>query len=144
MFPSIQNYCDLLTGKFDEIPDERKQLLERISEYIIEKQTDKKTVQLVYICTHNSRRSHFGQIWATVAASYYNVPDVETFSGGTEATSFNINAINVLKKTGFEIHSQTGEINPVYTVRYSETEKPVECFPKLMTIQLIQNRNLLL
>lgn len=130
MFPSVQNYCDQLTGKFDEIPGERKQLLEKISEYIIAKRIDKKPVRLVYICTHNSRRSHFAQVWAKVAATFYNIQDVHTYSGGTEATAFNINAINALKRTGFEILPDSKENNPVYSVSVSEKEKPLECFSK--------------
>lgn len=130
MFASIKNYCHLLSGKFDEIPAHRKQLLEKISLYIIEKKKAKKTVQLVYICTHNSRRSHFGQIWAAVAAKYYQAPDIQPFSGGTEATEFNINAINTLKKIGFEVHATDTGKNPVYSLKFSETENPIKCFSK--------------
>ena len=103
MNPSIKAYCDNLTKNFSAIPDSRKELLETINYYIAIKRKENKPVNLVYICTHNSRRSHFGQIWSMVAADYYNISNVNTFSGGTEATSFNTNAINALKNTGFVI-----------------------------------------
>ena len=40
-----------------------------------------------FICTHNSRRSHFCEILFRTAAHYYGLKNVQTFSGGTESTS---------------------------------------------------------
>ena len=93
MIPSIKTYCDNLTKEFKTIPDSRKEILEKITQYIKSKQKDNKSINLVYICTHNSRRSHFGQIWAHVAASYYKVKNVNTFSGGSLSCSRTISLI---------------------------------------------------
>ena len=86
MIESIKTYCDNLTKEFDTITKERKELLEQITKYISEKKSINKPINLVYICTHNSRRSHFGQIWAKVAANYYNIDNVKTFSGAASGT----------------------------------------------------------
>lgn len=131
MITSIKTYCDDLVKAFDSIPSERKILLEKISQYIQQKKQEDKPVQLVYVCTHNSRRSHFGQIWAQVAAYYYHVSNVKSFSGGTEATAFNINAINAIKRVGFDIKKITETTNPIYHLYYDETQKPIECFSKV-------------
>lgn len=133
LYPAIKNYCDSLINNFNEIPEERKLLLNRLINYIQEKRKQNLPIQLVYICTHNSRRSHFGQIWAAVAASYYNIQNVHTFSGGTEATAFNINAINALKKTGFEISTNDVQTsNPKYNVRFGDAENEQSiCFSKV-------------
>ena len=131
MFQKIKNTCIEITQKFDEIPSERKQLLGKISSYIQTKKDKNEPIQLMYVCTHNSRRSHFGQIWSKVAASYFNIDVVETFSGGTEATAFNPNAIQALRSQGFEI--ATNELisnNPVYLVNFGAKEKIV-CFSKV-------------
>ena len=130
MIPSIKTYCDNLTKEFKTIPDNRKEILEKITQYIRSKQMDNKPINLVYICTHNSRRSHFGQVWAHVAASYYNVKNVNTFSGGTEATAFNINAINSLKRVGFDVKPINIEKNSTYHVIHDENESPSICFSK--------------
>jgi protein-tyrosine phosphatase/arsenate reductase len=103
MYPNVKDFINGLTKEFNTIPETRKQILKKITQYIALKQLLNKQINLVYICTHNSRRSHFGQIWAHVAASYYEIKNVNTYSGGTEATNFNINAINALKKIGFII-----------------------------------------
>ncbi len=130
MYPPIKNLCDELVNSFDTIPEQRQTLLLKISKYIQAKKDANQPIQLVYVCTHNSRRSHFGQIWAAVSASYYGVQNVKTYSGGTEATAFNINAINALKRTGFLIESSDNTNNPVYTVQFRENESTT-CFSKV-------------
>lgn len=130
MFGSIKTYCNSLTGDFLSIPQERRKLLERIAAYISTKRAEKKKVDLVYICTHNSRRSHFGQVWAGVAASFYGLSGVASYSGGTEATAFNENAIRALRSIGFDIRAVSAGANPRYHVRFDDKEPPVECFSK--------------
>lgn len=130
MFTLIKSYCNSLSAGFDTIPKERKDLLKKISAYVAEKRKDNKAINLVYICTHNSRRSHFGQVWAKVASEYYGIQDVNSFSGGTEVTAFNTNAINALKRIGFDIKPIHIEKNSLYHVFYDDQKKPIECFSK--------------
>lgn len=133
LYSYIKNFCDNLVKHVDEIPAERKTLLNKIATYIKQKKQANEPVQLIYICTHNSRRSHLGQVWAAVAANYYHIDNVKTFSGGTEATAFNINAINALKKVGFEITTNDVQTsNPIYTVRFGDAENEfTTCFSKV-------------
>lgn len=134
LFPmnaKIKNYADELVKQFETIPNERKAILERISNYIRSKQEQNKPVNLVYICTHNSRRSHFGQIWARVAADYFEIKHVNTYSGGTEATAFNINAISALQRVGFNVQKTTHSENPIYHVYHNDGDEPGICFSKV-------------
>lgn len=131
MFPKIQQICSDLIQQFDSISPERKATLVKISDYMQMKLDEKLPVQLMYVCTHNSRRSHFGQIWSAVATEYFSIPHVKTFSGGTEATSFNPNAIQALKDSGFEIFSaESTNDNPRYTVQFGDNQDTV-CFSKV-------------
>jgi protein-tyrosine phosphatase/arsenate reductase len=130
MYPNIKTYVDGLTKEFRSIPQNRKEILEKITNYIAKKQELSKAINLVYICTHNSRRSHFGQVWAHVAASYYGIKNVSTFSGGTEATAFNGNAINALKRIGFNIKAIDTDKNTTYHVFHDDNESPSVCFSK--------------
>lgn len=131
MHQSIKDYCGSLAGRFGEISKDRKLLLERISQYIAKRKSENKEVNLVYICTHNSRRSHFGQVWAKVASEYYNIENINTYSGGTEATAFNDNAINALTRIGFKINPISSGKNSIYHVSYGDTLPPIECFSKV-------------
>ena len=130
MYASIKSFCDNLIPRFNEISEERKSLLQKISHYIQAQKDNNQTINLVYVCTHNSRRSHFGQVWAAVAANYFGVDNVHTFSGGTEATAFNPNAINALRKIGFDITDDGKPINPNYTVKYADDDYTT-CFSKV-------------
>jgi len=130
MYPSIKSYVDDLTKAFESIPQNRKEILEKITQYIAKKQEMAAPINLVYICTHNSRRSHFGQVWAHVAASYYGIKNVKSYSGGTEATAFNINAINSLKRVGFNIQASNSDKNTTYHVFHDDNESPSVCFSK--------------
>lgn len=131
MYEKIRKYTDELIHEFDLIPKDRKETLKKISKYISSKMSEKNQINLIYICTHNSRRSHFGQIWAHVAADYFNIPHVNTFSGGTEATTFNANALNSLKRLGFKIKQINKTENPTFHVFHGDNQNPSVCFSKV-------------
>ena len=128
MFQNVQQRCEVLSKNFKEIADARKELLKKLATHISEKIQQGKPVNLIYVCTHNSRRSHFGQVWAKVAATFYGF-NVNTFSAGTEVTAFNQNAINALTGAGFRIEKEDANENPVYKIFFSE-EAFCECFSK--------------
>lgn len=86
-FPDLQQYLNAIVLEFDSIPNERKIELAKAADYVRERLAESHPAKLTFICTHNSRRSHLAQVWAQVGAEFYGVIGVETFSGGTEATS---------------------------------------------------------
>ena len=129
MFTEILIYCEKLSREFDTISPERKAVLNSLGCYIQQKIDTQKSINLLFVCTHNSRRSHFGQIWATVAATFFDIQNISTFSGGTESTRFNENAIAALMSLGFEISSDIEIENSIFTVRFSENQA-VSCFSK--------------
>ncbi len=115
----IHAYIRSNTLDFSTISRERKEDLIKIADYVSMKVKANETAELVYICTHNSRRSHFGQIWAATASAYYGIPNVKTFSGGTEATACNERSIAALHRVGFSIDKTTQTSNPVYHIQYA-------------------------
>ncbi len=115
---------------FDQIPDERKDNLKELALFIQKKVKAGEEAKLIFICTHNSRRSHMGQLWASLAAHHYNVPKVQTFSGGTEATAFNPRAVAALKRDGFDIEKISQGENPRYRVRYDQHMPAQEVYSK--------------
>jgi arsenate reductase len=115
----IKNYINTNALNFGEIDAERKEDLDKIADYISTKIQANETAELIYICTHNSRRSHLGQIWAATAAAYYGVNNVKTYSGGTEATACNERTVAALKRVGFLIDKTSETNNPVYHIQYT-------------------------
>ena len=99
----LQRYVAARVGEFDNIPQERRQQLGKLAAYIRDNARLNQPARLTFICTHNSRRSQLCQIWAATAATYYGVPHVEAYSGGTEVTAFNGRAVAALRRAGFAI-----------------------------------------
>jgi protein-tyrosine phosphatase/arsenate reductase len=130
MFQAIHRFAESLIQKFDQIPAERKLILQQITAFVQQQKDDQKPIQLVYICTHNSRRSHFGQIAASTAASFYGIENLSSFSGGTETTAFNPNAIEAITHIGYEVVSEGSKNNPIYTIRFGDSLSTT-CFSKL-------------
>jgi arsenate reductase (thioredoxin) len=127
----INDYCQELEKEFDLIPAERKEKLLSLRQYIAQKFKEQQTPKLVVICTHNSRRSHIGQIWLAVAADYYQLPDIQTFSGGTEATAFNIRAVEAFRRIGFSIKTDDkNATNPIYSLSWKNKMAPYLAFSK--------------
>ncbi len=111
------------------ITNERKALLLLLINYIKEKVSNKDEINLNFICTHNSRRSQFSQLWAQTAAFYYGV-NVNCYSGGVEVTAFNERAVASVKRHGFKVFSNDAG-NPLYTVSFADEAQPLVMFSKL-------------
>jgi arsenate reductase (thioredoxin) len=127
----IADYCKSLEQEFQSIPENRKEKLIALSNYISKKIRENETPKIVVICTHNSRRSHIGQLWLAVAADYYQLPKIQTFSGGTEATAFNIRAVKALQRIGFQIsNKEENTENPVYEIKWTDAMNPYLAFSK--------------
>lgn len=131
VFGELARWIKERQGEKGLIPDERKAELREVSGWIGSRIDAGETARIVYICTHNSRRSHLAQVWAQTAAHVYGVAGVETYSGGTEATAFNPRAVVALTRAGFHIQARTDEENPVYSVRFADDAPAMRCFSKV-------------
>lgn len=147
LFDELLSYTKELEQNFDSIPEDRKAKLRSLSEYLSDKWNSNQTPKAIIICTHNSRRSHMGQLWLAVGADYYALPEIETFSGGTEATAFHANAVNAVRRAGFEVQTENPDAsNPVYQIswkadmdtykafstRFDEAPNPTKEFAAIM------------
>ncbi len=138
----VQPLSSRLYPEFDRIPEHRRKTLEELAA-IVKSSVDRgETSQLTFICTHNSRRSHFAQVWARIAAVHYGIKQVETFSGGTEATAMNPRTIAALKRAGIKVSpgelsdkenstAETAQKNPHYSVAFSDEDNPLDCYSKV-------------
>jgi len=130
MNPKLFSYCNGLVSEFESIPDKRKASWLELGYYIVQKLHDNKPARLTVICTANSRRSHMGQLWLQTAAAFYGIEKVETFSGGTEVSAFDLRAIGALQRAGFKIQLLENSNNPIYRVSFGERFSPVDMFSK--------------
>lgn len=132
LLPQLRSYIESVQKEVDQIPDDRKQQLKKIALFIQTKLAAKEPAHIMFICTHNSRRSHTSQIWAQTLAAYHGLHGVKTFSAGTEVTAFNDRAVKALQRAGFTIAKSADGNNPVYSVQYASDAEPIKAFSKLM------------
>lgn len=126
----LARYIDERIEEFDRIDADRREELDALASFVADAR-DTGVARLNFICTHNSRRSHFGQVWAQVAAHHYGLDSlVETYSGGTEATAFNERAVGALRRAGLDIHPAVISDNPRYAVHHAADRAPMICYSK--------------
>jgi protein-tyrosine-phosphatase len=121
--PDLETTCQQLDAASRRLPEttapERMEELEGLAWWIAQQEEQ---APLVFICTHNSRRSHIGQILSQAAAAHYGLDHVRTFSGGTEVTAFNPRAVRALRELGVGIVEQ--EAGSLANVRYLVSLQP--------------------
>ncbi|MDB0599956.1 hypothetical protein PL373_02050 [Tenacibaculum maritimum] len=127
---TVKFFTDSL--KKSTITNERKELLFSIAAKIAEEYLDREKINLNFICTHNSRRSQFTQIWAFFAAEYYELENIHAYSGGTAVTAFHKNTVKALQQSGFNFNIiDFSHQNPKYLISFSKTKKHSLGFSKL-------------
>lgn len=129
MISQVKTYFEDLD--LSEISAERQGVLQPLVEYIKEKVVAQQPINLTFICTHNSRRSHLGQVWAQVAAAYFGVKNVCCFSGGTETTACNPRTISAFERAGLKVTKTTESDNPVYEISFDDSTQPIIAFSKV-------------
>ena len=127
-FESLQEYVADRVEEFDLIPKERREILERLAAVISD--SKEASINIIFICTHNSRRSHMAHLWASLGAEVYGAKKVYCFSGGTEVTAFNPMAVKAIKKAGFRVSTRIPGANPVYLVSHPGCLEGVKVFSK--------------
>jgi protein-tyrosine-phosphatase len=129
LLPAVASSLASLEAGIEAIPADRKELLDRIATFVRSKRAAGDTARLLFVCTHNSRRSQMGQLWAAATAAYYGIDHVETFSGGLEVTAFNPRAIAAVERAGFQITSPGGD-NPHVKASFASDRPALEMFSK--------------
>ena len=130
LLPDLRAFVEHRLTEIDGVSAQRRAALAPLAEFVSERFDTGQPARLVFICTHNSRRSHMAQLWAQVAAAVFSVPSVEAFSGGTEATAFNPRAVAALRRAGFLIQPFTDGKNPIYEVSFAPGMEPMQVFSK--------------
>lgn len=128
LYQDITNQIEQLDTS--TITEERKPILQPLVDFIQNKIDTNAIINLNFICTHNSRRSHLSQVWAQTMAAYFNIENTFCYSGGTEATALFPSAAEALKTSGFKIEKLSDTSNPVYSIKFSEINHPIIGFSK--------------
>lgn len=128
MAPKLREHCDLLSTQFDMIEPRHFEGIDKLKSWIIKNYRPEKQLDVIVVCTGNSRRSVLGATMGNIAASYYGMNNIRFHSGGTEPTAVNPRTIKTLGEIGVEIENsgreaergKAGDANPVYLVRWGK------------------------
>lgn len=107
--------------------------LEAAAAFISDRLASDNSADLVFICTHNSRRSHLAQVWAAVSAHCLDLKRVRAFSGGIEVTACNQRTIAALQRAGFNVEAalDNNELNPRYQIQFAAETPAMVCYSKI-------------
>ncbi|ERJ59363.1 arsenate-mycothiol transferase ArsC [Sphingobacterium paucimobilis] len=108
----------------------RKPILQPLVEYIQQKVDANVDININFICTHNSRRSHLSQVWAQIAAAHYQIQRVRCYSGGTEETAMFPKIAKTFQNAGIQVDIISAGANPIYALKYDKNAHPIIGFSK--------------
>lgn len=127
-FQSLQTVIDQLLGTWEAIPQARLTALRQLRTYLHEHR--QQPLPITFICTHNSRRSQLAQVWAQIAAWYFDWPHIRTFSGGTEVTACHPNTIAAMVRCDMHVEKLKSGTNPTYHIEVGPDKSIVPIFSK--------------
>ncbi|MCS6833149.1 MAG: protein-tyrosine-phosphatase [Flammeovirgaceae bacterium] len=133
--PTLSAYIEDACRGIAAIPTERKQTLDEMAYFVSHKIKTEGRAMLIFICTHNSRRSHLAQVWAKIASLHFGFKDNEVlvYSGGTEVTACNPRTVAALQRAGVPIEKASSvhqTNNPRYMVSLGDTIAPLYLYSK--------------
>lgn len=130
LLPELAAFLNARERETRGLSPDRLARLDRVAQFVTSGVPADRPCSLVFICTHNARRSFLSQCLAAACAYRAGLPRVQSFSGGTEATRFNPHAVAALGRAGFRIEQTTRGDNPIYHVRFADDAPALTCFSK--------------
>ena len=126
LLPRVAAHADYLTTTFDMIDERHLDPCDRLVEWIVAHYKPGEPLDLIVICTGNSRRSILGAMLGNIAAAYYGPAEVRFQSGGTTPSACNARTVAALGEIGVEVEPTGKEAprgeprtaNPIYRMRW--------------------------
>ncbi len=131
----LKEYIKIILKNIDMgLEKNRKDKLVKLAQVIKKSHEQQNIVNIIFICTHNSRRSQFSQVWAYISSLYFKLDFIKFYSGGTEVDSINLNVINALINRGVKIEKkQNGD--EVYLLKSFKRDKGINLHSKVYNCQ---------
>ncbi|MEO8269488.1 MAG: hypothetical protein ABI557_07210, partial [Aureliella sp.] len=130
----LRSHADYLTTTFDMIDGPHRQAAHQLAEWMVANCKSGKPVEVIVVCTGNSRRSILGSSMGNLAAAYYGLSEIHFYSGGTAPSAFNRRTAAALRNIGFDV-TDTGTkatpgsekaLNPMLRVEWGEGMETIE------------------
>ncbi len=131
MIEPLHKFIQQVQEETPFILEDRKAALDTLSDLIHQQIKVKGSAELLFVCTHNSRRSQFAQVWAQFFAQANGIAELTCYSGGTETTAVYPSTIAAITRAGLESEIVKEGENPRYRLNLGEGMKGVELYSKI-------------
>lgn len=126
LFAPLREHGERLSSNFERVVPPHREAGEQLARWIAANYRPGVPLNVVVVCTGNSRRSILGSSMGNLAAAYHGMAEIRFHSGGTDPTAFNPRTVSTLKSIGFEIEpsgsearrGESGVENSVYRVAW--------------------------
>jgi len=113
----LTDLIEEVSSQKEVISQERIEELDAIASIIVDHLNKADLLNIIVVCTHNSRRSQLGEAWINTLSSYFGIDNIVAYSGGMEETAFNSRMVNAMKECGFGIEEKVTGNNPKYILK---------------------------
>ena len=79
-FPAVQSLLSDLKTDSDNIATNRLSLLSGLKDRLKAEIASKRVINVAFICTHNSRRSHISQLLAHLLVHHFKIANIACYS----------------------------------------------------------------
>ena len=132
----LKEYIKVIFKSIDMgLEKNRKDKLIELAQTIKNTYKNENNVKIIFICTHNSRRSQFAHAWAHVSSLYFKLDFIKPFSGGAEIDTVNLNVINSLINSGLKIE-KTHKGKAIYLLKSFKKDKGINLYSKVYNSKL--------
>ncbi|TXC77110.1 arsenate reductase/protein-tyrosine-phosphatase family protein [Luteibaculum oceani] len=141
MNSTLKKSLDLVLAEIGKLPEQRRELLSDLAKRIADKTNTENKLGLVFVCTQNSRRSFFSEVWAQLAIEHFKLGKLlQAFSAGSEASAIHPNTISTLESQGYVIEIGNGN-NPLLKVFTDESAPLIASFSKDLNDKTLPKEN---
>jgi protein-tyrosine-phosphatase len=102
LLPRLDRTVAALLAERESIHPLREANVRNVALYVSGEIVAKGSASIMFLCTHNSRRSQMAQAWGLAAATKFDVP-VTCYSGGTGPTRVHESAMTAVSGLGFDV-----------------------------------------
>lgn len=131
MIDPLHNFIHQVQEEATFILEDRRVELDTLSDLIHQQLEVKGSAELLFVCTHNSRRSQFAQVWAQFFAQANGLSNISCFSGGTETTAVYSSTIAAISRAGLAHKVILEGENPHYSLGLAEDMNGITLFSKV-------------
>ena len=129
-YPNLVRFLKETKAADQPLSLDRVERLNELALFVEERRLRNEPIKIVFTCDSNARTSLMAEIWANAAAYYFQVEDVEFYSGGLSPGQVSHKALKSMERAGFIFYEFESVLGTRYQVNYGYDAEPLEIYAK--------------